>query len=248
MVKSTSNLWYNSVIENALSVVFTPTEQVAKRSLATVITLTKVCNRCKSEKSVSEFYVRSGCDNPTDIGHYISECKACMQDRAKSRKPLSATEPRTATEILAIEYLKSQGIPALPGKAISFAHVDVVAFGCIEIEVKYARLETKRGVQKFTFNSTPAQSRHGYRGSIVMLICEYPNERYTYHLFDAKHPVFYMDGRIKTGFTFTPGAIEALKHGNNRVVMTQPLMDAHQDNIELILEKLASYSSQLKTV
>lgn len=211
-------------------------------------TLTKVCVRCKSEKSVSEFYVRSGCDNPTESGHYISECKDCMKQRTKTTTHLLPTEPRAATEILAIEYLKHKGIPALPGKAVSFAHVDVVAFGCVEIEVKYARLERKKGVQKFTFNATPAQSQYGYRGSIVMLICEYPDGRHTYHLFDAQHEVFYINGRVKTGFTFTPGAVEALKHGNNRVVMTQPLMDAHQDYTALVWKKLRSYSEQLKAV
>lgn len=213
-----------------------------------MITLTKVCNRCKSEKSVSEFYIRSGCDNPTEVGHYSSECKDCMKQRTKGQKHLPPTEPRAVTEILALEYLKNRGIPALPGKAVSFSHVDVVAFGCVEIEVKFSRLQFNKGVHRFRFAATPNQSRHGFRGSIVMLICEYPSGRYTYHLFDARHPVFYIHGRVKIAFLFTPGATEALKHGDNRVVMTQPLMDAHQDNIALVWKKLKSYSEQLKAV
>lgn len=198
-------------------------------------TVTKPCCGCKLDKPLTDFYVRSGVTNPSEPGHYVSECKLCMKRRSKKNGRLDPYEPRVLTEQLAIERLLDVGIFALPGKAISAAEVDVVAWGCVWIEVKYARYESHRGVMKFKFDTTPKQQQRGFLADLVMLICDY-GEELTYHLFEANHPVFYMDNgsRVKSGFTFTPGAMEAKKHGDNRVVMTQPMMDSAQDRWDLI--------------
>lgn len=206
-----------------------------RKVLAHMDTVTKPCRGCKANKTLDQFYIRSGVSNPTEPGHYVSECKSCMKVRSKNNGTLDPYEPRVLTEQLAIERLLDVGIFALPGKAISASDVDVVAWGCVWIEVKYARYEFKRGVKKFTFNTTPKQQQRGFLADLVMLICDYGDEL-TYHLFDANNPVFYMDqgSRVKSGFTFTPGAMEAKKHGDNRVVMTQPMMDDAQDRWDLI--------------
>lgn len=156
--------------------------------------------------------------------------------------------PRASTEIAAIEYLTSKGIPAVPGKALRHSHVDIIAFGCIEIEVKYARLKYQRGVEKFAFVATPAQQERGFKAQIVMLICDYQDGMMGYHFFDATHPVFYIKGRMKSGFTFTPGCYEAKKHGSNRLVLVQGMMDDAQDNVGLIYEQLKNISQQLKAM
>lgn len=196
-------------------------------------TLTKVCCGCKLDKPLSEFYIRSGTTDPTEPGHYVSECKSCMKVRSKNNGTLNPYEPRVLTEQLAIARLLDVGIFALPGKAIAASDVDVVAWGCVWIEVKYARYQFERGVRKFKFNTTPKQQQRGFLADLVMLICDYGDDL-TYHLFEANHPVFYMGDRVKSGFTFTPGALEAKKHGDNRVVMTQPLMDEAQDRWDKI--------------
>lgn len=210
--------------------------------------VSKECARCEVRKPLSEFYIRSGYgtpDNPATIpGHYVSECKQCMKDRSRLRVPFDAKEPLIKGEKLAIEYLAMNNIPALPGKAVSHAWTDIVAFGCIGVEVKHAKLKLKRGVDKFTFMATPQQQKNGFRGAIVMLICEYP-DRLTYHLFRSTEPVFYMGNRVKSGFDFTPGNDIPLKHGNNRVVMTQPMMDKAQDNTQLIWECLKEYQNSM---
>lgn len=147
--------------------------------------LSKACARCKSVKSFDEFYLRPAYKNfdnpPTLPGHTVSECKACMKERGTKR--IHPTVPRAKTEQLAIDYLKQRGIWAAPGKSVHAADVDVVAFGCVWIEVKYAKLE--RGF--FKFNSTPTQMKRGYRAHIVMVICDYGDEK-TYHLFRATTP------------------------------------------------------------
>ena len=205
-------------------------------------TLSKICRACKEPLPLSDFYKRKNSDS------YVSECKACMKLRSKNQSNTGKDYlvPRATTEITAIDYLKSKGIPAVPGKALHHSHVDVVAFGCVEIEVKYASLKFQRSIEKFCFSASPSQQENGFRAQVVMLICDYKNGMMSYHFFDAKHPVFYMKGRMKTGFTFTPGMYEAKKHGSNRLVMVQGMMDEAQDNVALIYEQLKLTSQALK--
>jgi hypothetical protein len=213
-------------------------------------TVSRLCVKCKLEKPLSAFYARYGYRTPdhppTEPGHVCSECKDCMRERGKKTKRIHPTVPRAKTEALAIEYLAQHGIHALPGKAVHAADVDVVAWGGIWLEVKYAQLTSSMGVPHFKFTITPKQMRSGFRGHLVLLICEYTPEQRTYHIFRPDHPVFYIKGRIKAGFTFRPNAMVALKHGNNRVVMTQPLMDEAEDRIDLIWDTLRQLSEQLK--
>lgn len=209
------------------------------KGLAHMDTLSKICNRCNTLKPLTEFYARSYSNG------FLSECKQCMRLRGKSIQRGSYLMPRVATEESAINYLQARAIPALPGKALRFSHVDVVAFGCVKIEVKHSKYEFRRGKQKFTFNATPAQKKHGFRAHIVMLICDY-GDRQTYHLFKASDPVFYMNGRVKTGFTFTPGNYKALKHGDNRVVLVQGMMDSAQDNVQLIYDTISQASLEIQ--
>lgn len=206
-------------------------------------TVSKVCCRCNIEKPLTEFYPRKHTNS------YVSECKDCMKERSRqtSNNNQDYLMPRASTELLAIQYLHANGIPTLPGKALHYSHVDAIAFGCIQIEVKYSRLSYHRGASKFVFNATPAQMKHSFRAHLVMLICDYgDDEGLTHHFFLPSNEVFYIDGRMKSGFTFTPGALEAKKHGNNRVVMTQPLMDEARDRLELIYLKLKEYIAEIK--
>lgn len=193
----------------------------------------KPCANCKVDKSLSDFYVRSGIDNPSEPGHYVSECKVCMKARSKDGRSFHPYQPRTASEKVAIDWLLVHQVSALPGKAISASNVDVVAWGCVWIEIKLARLASECGVMKYKFDTTPKQQERGFLADVVMLICDNHGQM-TFHLFEANDPVFYIHDRVKTGFTFTPGAEKARKHSNNRVVMTQPMMDEAEDRYELI--------------
>jgi hypothetical protein len=220
------------VSKSAVRGVATPNGSKLK-GLAHMNTLTKVCLRCKVDKPLTEYYGRSGTSDLTEPGHYVSECKTCMKQRSKTTGITDPYQPRVLSETLAIEQLLDVGIFAVPGKAIAAKWVDVVAWGCVWIEVKYSRLEFKRGVKKFTFMTSKQQQQRGFLADLVMLICDYGDDL-TYHLFEANHPVFYMGERVKSGFTFTPDAMEAKKHGDNRVVMTQPMMDEAKDRWDMI--------------
>jgi hypothetical protein len=201
----------------------------------------KKCARCTEVKPLTDFYERTGVYK----GHYLSECKDCMKARSKTSARLPANEPRAATEILAINALKQQGIPAGPGKAYLYADVDVVAFGCVRVEVKYAKLDRTHHREKYTFHTTPRQGQRGLLADVVMLICD-DGDTPTFHLFRPDDEVFFIKGRLKTGFTFTPGAVVAEKHGNNRVVMTQPMMDTARNRWALVWAALKAQSDALK--
>lgn len=151
------------------------------------------------------------------------------------------------TENLAISKLKEMGIWAQPGKASDAPDVDVTAWGCVWIEVKHARLEPKGSTEEFTFTMTPKQVKRGFLADLVMLICEWLPETYTFHLFRADDPVFYMNDRLKTGFTYRPGRKKALKHGLNRVVMTSYMMDEARERWGLIEDVRCEHSNKLPT-
>jgi hypothetical protein len=201
----------------------------------------KVCVRCKQNKPLTDFYTRSG------LPHlHNSECKACMKARYKDVNPVPATEPRAKSEILAINELKRQGIHAAPGKSVAYADVDVVAFGCVRIEVKYAKLNTKFHRECYTFRLTPKQKQRGLLADIVMLICD-DGTRCTFHLFQTSYQAFYMtNGALKTGFDFVPGQNEQLKHHSTRTIMTQAMMDEAHNRWGLVWSALKAQSDALK--
>ena len=199
------------------------------------VIVSKQCARCKQEKPLSEFYIRNPYNRngspPALPSDYISECKTCMRERGKHPQRITPGKSRVESENIAIEYLRSKGIYATPGKASKLAWVDVAAWGAVGIEVKHAKYDPL--ARYFKFVTTPRQRSQGFSAHLVMLMCEYP-DRMTYHLFPVDHPVFYIDGRLKTGFEFRPSAKAGSKHSRNRVVMTQALMDEYENRINLI--------------
>jgi len=210
--------------------------------------MNKSCTRCEKEKPLTEFYRRSGVNTIETYADVISECIDCMKERAKTQTRLPKTTPRVTSEIFAIEYLQSKGIPAVPGKAVSAADVDVVAFGCVWIDVKYDKEHWHRNDMVFFFSNTNKQIRDGYKGHIVMLICDHDDGTRTHHFFRPNHPVFYFkDGRRKTAFNHVKGRTKARKHWQNRTVMTQQMMDAAQDDVAMVWDTLKDISEGLKT-
>lgn len=155
-----------------------------------------------------------------------------MRARAAAKTPIPAGTPRAQSECLAIAYLHGKHIPCLPGKAYQVADVDILAWGCVRIEVKYSTIRHYNHC--FTFGLTQRQRQRGLLADVVLLICDY-GDRQTFHLLEPDDPVFYFkDGRRKGGFTFTPGQMQQKKHAQNRITLTQPRMDEAQDRIDLI--------------
>lgn len=225
-----------------LSPVETRTDDMA--SIAASKVIGKGAKRCSGEcgkiKPYSEFYVRSGygtLDNPAILdGHFVSECIACMKKRSQDQTRIVPWESHVIAEQLAIIALQQAGIWAQTGKATSAPDVDVVAWGSVWIEVKHAKLRRKGNKQTFSFVTTPAQQERGFLAHVVMLICEYPEARFTYHLFHADNPIFHKaNGTVKSGFTYSLGRMSAVAKGRGtKDQLTLPIMNESQNDWSII--------------
>src|SRR5262245_36882243 len=100
---------------------------------------TKLCNKCGEEKPLEEFYTRRN----TGDG-YMNWCKECHKSvtYANTRHPKDKAVEMGATDV--IRKLQNLGIYAAPGKASVYQHVDVVAWGCVRIEVKSSHLRANK--------------------------------------------------------------------------------------------------------
>lgn len=203
----------------------------------------KTCRRCGETKPGSEFYRRSG--SP----HLLcSECKSCMRERGNSRESVPRTATIVPSERLAIQALNAQGIHAVPGKAVYYADVDVVAFGCVRIEVKYSTLRAPTPpnvTPAYIFAFSATQRKRGVLADVIMLVCD-DGTSSTFHLFPAKHPVFFKSKRMKTAVTFVPGRTRESVNRVNAHLLTQALMDDHRDNWRLVWQLLKDKSDDLR--
>lgn len=175
----------------------------------------KQCINCKEFKDLSEYYKRG------DSGYLCSECKTCMKARSKRSQKVDRKVSMVASESEVIEQLHLNGIPALPGKALHHQWADVIAWGCVLIEVKSSSLIDR----SFFFAFSYSQRNGKLRGDLVVLVCRYENKN-TYHVFNATHPMFYdKDGKLKFGVSWTPD-----RHGNGRPAVVTDMMMAKAEN------------------
>lgn len=153
------------------------------------------CYGCGAAKPAEDFYRRSGTDG------YLTECKDCMKARGKTfaqrRVPDDVSTVATENDVIAM--LAAYGIPAIPGKALAQKWVDIVAWGCVNIEVKSATMSGKQ----FRFRMTPKQKAGDVRGDLIVLVCKF-EDRQTYHVFRADDPIFFRGGKRREmiGYTF----------------------------------------------
>lgn len=212
-------------------------------------TISKPCTKCKTPKPLTSYYMRSGYTDPENPGHRLSECITCMKQRNYDEGYVPPTEPRAPTEILALDYLKANGISCLPGKAVHAAHVDIVAWGCVNIEVKYARYEAQYGSKRgFKFVVTPKQRERGFIAHVVILICDYGRNGLTFHLFPPKFVAFYKEGRVKVAFDYIPGRDKPEKLLYPGIeVLTELDMETARDRLELIERARIKIGDELRT-
>jgi len=202
-------------------------------------TVSKVCARCKILLPLSEYYFRNGKPH--------SYCKECIAKTASEHRPLAQQIPKDVSEIAAIDYLKSHGIPSLPGKALNFSWVDVITFGCIRIEVKSSKLFTDKKYNHFKWTVSSTQIERGILADLIMLMCRY-DDKTTFHLFRPDCEAFYDNGKRKTGFSYRIGATIPMRHHKGRPIMTAAMMDEAKDRTLLIYEELDKYVKHIKSV
>lgn len=209
-------------------------------------TLSKPCMKCKAVKPFSEFYIRSGIKVPTEPGHYNSECKFCIKERRRKAVPMPRGISRVETENLAIRYLATCGIPALPGKANMMPDTDIVALGVVGIEVKLGTWSHQGRREICSFSTTPKQQQRGFLAHLVMMIV--PRDfAFTFHIMDAAHPAFFKDGHVKSSWGYVEDRYESLKFGSYYTVLTEDVMQEARDNTALVLQKAQEISEALRS-
>lgn len=146
------------------------------------------CSKCGEEKAETEFYKRGR------KSARFSFCIECFKISHKNSKIVARQTPGQPAEGIVIEYLKNMGIYAAPGKCSEWRWIDVVAWGCVLIEVKSSTL---RPDNTYTFNFTPTQRIKGIQADLVVLL---PIEEFenTFHVFRSNDPIFYKrDGTLR---------------------------------------------------
>lgn len=155
---------------------------------------TKVCRKCGVTKPINDFYA-----NRTEHGfnHQCKECAKSYQKKQPIRKQRDEHSGRPY-EQLAIDALRSNGIFATSGKSSIYAFGDIVAWGCIRIEVKYSTLHG----QSYTFsfqNKTKLTENQ-----LVMLGCQQP-DGIDWYVVPSSHSMFHHpNGDTKRGISFSP--------------------------------------------
>lgn len=200
----------------------------------------KACRICKTLYPVSSeyFYKHSQAKDG-----FHSHCKECGKKRSNAyhaakpdNKPLGRPN-----ENIFIDYLMNHGIAAEMGAIFkSFKYADVVSWGCVTIELKYSKPHDG----KYVFQFTPRQRRLNGEGVGIICLAMESNKGISYHLFDAKNPIFYQDGKLKNSVYYNANP----HHRKRPPVITDDMMAMAKNNFALIEQKRLAYSQQLIAV
>ena len=190
----------------------------------------KLCPTCGQRKPLNEFYIRKS-------GTPYAYCKDCQKLRAKTQTFKPREVPGEPGEADVIAKLRSVGIYAAPGKSSEWRNLDVIAWGCVRIEVKFSSLSDGQ----FRFTITNRDKARWLRADVVILVCEWECEK-TYHLLPSDHPAFYINGNLKGGASYAI-APQRRVH-KDRVILTHSVMTTAMNDwglIEAARQKVIGY-------
>jgi hypothetical protein len=194
---------------------------------------TKYCRKCDTVKPLDAFYRRG------KTKYRCSYCINCMKIDSHNQRKVDKQESVVESEMAVIAELAKLGIPALHGKAFSHKLADVCAHGAVCIEVKSSKLHDDG---TFEFGFSHRQQKEDIRGTLIILVCRYP-DRYTYHVFSAKDPKFYRaDGTLKTAASWTPNRGNA----GRKPIFTDAIMKAHENAWHMIEAERQRVSQELR--
>lgn len=185
------------------------------------IPLTKRCNGkhgCGEILPITEFYKHPN-------GHHQSMCKKCHTAYNKSRS--GKTKSNEHEQAFVLECHK-HGVFAVQGAATrSHAWTDVIAWGCVRIEVKAAEIGATKG---YNFRGTARQSKRGFDADIVVLVADGD-----YYFLPADHAVFFRnDGKRKTAVSWRPGHNPNGRDFRWGTPLTDDIMAAHKNGWHMI--------------
>lgn len=179
----------------------------------------------------SEFYKLRGTRD--GLQPICKEChKAeCAVRYKKNPRQQWRNRAGSVTEKMTVDRLRSFGIYAAPGKCSEYTWVDVVAWGCVRIEVKHATLN-KRGSYQFHMGYKRGEEKD--RSDLVVLILLDLQPRF--FVFRSSDPVFYHeDGTTKRSVNYAPDGNGPKKAQG--VSLATEIMSEAEDRWELVEEK-----------
>ncbi len=167
----------------------------------------------------SEFYAHRGGLAP--------HCKECHKTQTSKYKPHAYDVTVNRSEARVVEKLRSLGIYSVTGKSSEFRWADVVAWGCVRIEVKSATLN-KANVFSFSMGYKK-RTVEQHSDLVVLVVIDDP---ITYHVFPSSHAIFYHeDGSPKRGLTYMR---DDQRKNKPRNPINDALMNEYLDKWELI--------------
>jgi hypothetical protein len=195
---------------------------------------------CKIEKDLhGDFYA-----NSTAVGR-DSTCKDCRKKQKYERTQANKGNPRKHNrhEQDFITACHERGIFAIQASEVNYKFCDVVAWGCVRIEVKYPDIINDGNMYQWRF--TRNQARKRLPTDIIVLVTEHLGET-KYHFFNPLHPVFFNpDQTRKIGLSYT---VEREKdyHTEYGVVMTHDTLNMHKDAWQTIENVRLEKAKKLK--
>jgi hypothetical protein len=189
--------------------------------------MNQICKACNVEKDMhSEFYKRD------------ATCKKCRkaQQAARLENRKTYVAPNNPHENAFIEACKAQGIHAQPTADFrNYKYSDVIAWGCVRIEVKYPQIYGDNDTHKWVFSQKQARERIPV--DLIVLISEF-NGVTSYHIFDPLHPTFFSKNkrrRYALTYTHESGMNREERNALYGVTsLSETIMRTHQDNWYMI--------------
>lgn len=144
--------------------------------------LFKVCRQCHEKKPESEFYIYSSTQKRMPI------CKVCQLSRTNVKKPAPKEVSGNRHEAIAINHMRVMGIYAAPGKSSEYRHLDVIAWGCVRIEIKPVLPMFDR-TDIWHINFTRRQSKSQLDADVVIVMIP-KRDDFEYYVMPAVHSFF----------------------------------------------------------
>ena len=125
--------------------------------------------------------------------------------------------------------------------------LDLIAWGCVKIEVKYAKFTDTEMNKGFHFAISKKQASDGLVADLVMFICDYGDSE-TYHIFPVQRPVIQRTIRSRNrAILYVPSHMKRHQHVNSgKAMLTKSMMDYYQDAWHLIELVRENYARQLQ--
>jgi hypothetical protein len=144
-------------------------------------------------------------------------------------------------ETLAVQRLNAASIVAATGREYrDYNYTDIVAWGCIPIEVKSSEMVDGQCVFKIASATTK-----GIRGDFVILVPLKDGQPESWHVFPKWHPVFMKHGRCKSGLSYDRYT-QQRQNALPGTILSPALMAQYQDAWHLINARRDEIGEQLR--